>query len=97
LESFFHLDQSKENAERFWYLKFWRRPKHINGKTSVESVDFEHMQPVANSNYSDENLSVRGNGTIETIPCGFVIKSIGYSGIQVRIKTRKILFFFVNI
>jgi hypothetical protein len=80
----FHLDQSKENVERFWYLKFWRRPKHINGKTIVESVDFKHMQPVANSDYSDEHLSVQENGNIETIPCGLVIKSIGYSGIQVR-------------
>jgi hypothetical protein len=42
------------------------------------------MEPVANSDYSDENLSAQGNGIIETIPCGLVIKSIGYSGIQVR-------------
>ncbi len=84
-----YLDQSKDNAERFWYLKFWRRPKHINGKTIVESVDFEHTEPVENSDFSDENLSVQGNGIIETISCGLVIKSIGYYGIQVRI--RKIL------
>ena len=68
-------------------MKFWRRPKHINGKTSVESVDFEHTEFAENSDFSDENLSVRGNGTIETIPCGLVIKSIGYYGIQVRMKT----------
>jgi adrenodoxin-NADP+ reductase len=82
----FILDQSKENTERFWYLKFWRRPKHINGKTTVESVDFEHTVPVTSGNFSDENLSVQANQTVETIPCGLVIKSIGYSGIQVRLK-----------
>ena len=77
-------DQSKANAERFWYLKFWRRPKHINGKTNVESIDFEHTEPVKNSDFSDENLSVQKTNKVETIPCGLVIKSIGYSGIQVR-------------
>ncbi|CAF1027749.1 unnamed protein product [Rotaria sp. Silwood1] len=75
--------QSKDNAERFWYLKFWRRPKQLNGKTIVESVDFEHTKPVANCDFSDPNLPVQQNGTIETIPCGLVIKSIGYSGIQI--------------
>lgn len=86
---------SKENIERYWYLKFWRRPKHINGKTIVESVDFEQTEPVPNSDFADENLSVRGNGKIETIPCGLVIKSIGYYGIQVRIKTNCDLKLFV--
>jgi hypothetical protein len=76
-----------DDAKRFWYLKFWRRPKHLNGKTVVESVDFEHTEPAVNSDFSDENLAVQANGTIETIPCGLVIKSIGYSGIQVRMKT----------
>jgi len=76
-----------DDAKRFWYLKFWRRPKHLNGKTVVESVDFEHTEPAVNSDFSDENLPVQANGKIETIPCGLVIKSIGYSGIQVRMKT----------
>ena len=75
--------QSTDKAERFWYLKFWRRPKQINGQTTVESVDFEQTEPKGNSDYADENLSVQGNGKIETIPCGLVIKSIGYYGIQV--------------
>ncbi len=51
----------------------------------MESVDFEHTEPVANSDFSDENISVQGNGAVETIPCGLVIKSIGYHGIQVSI------------
>ncbi|CAF1247794.1 unnamed protein product [Rotaria sordida] len=75
--------QSQNNAERFWYLKFWRRPKQLNGKTLVESVDFEHTESVANGDFSDPNLSVQPNGTIETIPCGLVIKSIGYYGVQI--------------
>ncbi|CAF3848371.1 unnamed protein product [Rotaria magnacalcarata] len=70
-------------AERCWYLKFWRRPKQFNGKTTVESIDFEHTQPVANRSFSEENLPVQQNQTIETIPCGLVIKSIGYQGIQI--------------
>lgn len=74
---------SRDQAERFWYLKFWRRPKQINGQTKVESVDFEETQPKVNSNFLDENLAVETNGKIETIPCGLVIKSIGYYGIQV--------------
>ncbi|CAF1333576.1 unnamed protein product [Rotaria sordida] len=78
-----NLEQSQNNAERFWYLKFWRRPKQLNGKTLVESVDFEHTESVANGDFSDPNLSVQPNGTIETIPCGLVIKSIGYYGVQI--------------
>jgi len=74
---------SRDQAERFWYLKFWRRPKQINGQTKVESVDFEETQPKVNGNFLDENLAVETNGKIETIPCGLVIKSIGYYGIQV--------------
>ncbi|UJR09495.1 hypothetical protein I4U23_013733 [Adineta vaga] len=76
-------NQSNDHAERFWYLKFWRRPKQINGKTMVESVDFEHTEPVDNNQFADENLSVKENGTLETIPCGLVIKSIGYYGVQI--------------
>lgn len=79
----FGLGQSIDKAERFWYLKFWRRPKRINGQTTVESVDFEQTEPKETSDYAHENLSVQGNGKIETIPCGLVIKSIGYYGIQV--------------
>ena len=73
----------KNSAERFWYLQFWERPKRINGNKTVESVDFEQTEPVPNSNFADEHLVVRGNGIVQSIPCGLVIKSIGYSGIQV--------------
>ena len=83
------LDQSINGAERLWSMKFWRRPKQIHGKTMVESVEFEHTEPRENSDYADENLSVQGNGMTETIPCGLVIKSIGYYGIQVRISLAK--------
>ncbi|CAF3899058.1 unnamed protein product [Adineta steineri] len=76
-------NQSKDSSERFWYLKFWRRPKQINGTTSVESVDFERTEFAADSNFADENLPVRNTGIIETIPCGLVIKSIGYHGVQI--------------
>ena len=74
---------SRDQAERFWYLKFWRRPKQINGQTKVESVDFEETQPKVNGNFLDENLAVETNGKIEPLPCGIVIKSTGYYGIQV--------------
>jgi adrenodoxin-NADP+ reductase len=76
----------KDGTERFWYLQFWERPKQINGKKTVESVDFEQTEPVPTSHFADENLAVRGNGIVESIPCGLVIKSIGYSGIQVSIQ-----------
>ncbi|CAF3615479.1 unnamed protein product [Rotaria sordida] len=52
-------------------------------KPIVESVDFEYTEPVANGDFSDPNLSVQQNGTIETMPCGLVIKSIGYYGVQI--------------
>ncbi|CAF0955052.1 unnamed protein product [Adineta ricciae] len=76
-------NQTKDHAERFWYLKFWRRPRRINGKTMVESVDFEHTEPVDRQQFANENLFVKENGTIETVPCGLVIKSIGYYGVQI--------------
>ena len=50
----------------------------------VESVDFEHTEPVDRQQFASENLFVKENGTIETVPCGLVIKSIGYYGVQVR-------------
>ena len=75
--------QSKDKGERCWFLKFWRRPKQINGRKWVENVQFEQTEPKANSDFVDGNLAVQGNGKLETIPCGLVIKSIGYYGIQV--------------
>ena len=77
--------KASEQAERHWYLKFWRRPKQFLGQRQVESVECEMTEPLPNQTYADENLAVRGNGETETIPCGLVIKSIGYYGIQVRI------------
>lgn len=81
---------SIEQAERYWYLKFWRRPKQFLGENRIESVECEMTEPVSNQNYTDENLSVKGNGQTEIIPCGLVIKSIGYYGIQVSIHVRTI-------
>lgn len=76
---------SEEQAERYWYLKFWRRPKQLLGRDHVDSVECECTEPVANQDYADENLSVRGTGQTEILPGGLVIKSIGYYGIQVTI------------
>ena len=81
--SLFRLAPLIEHAERFWQLKFWRRPTRINGQSVVESVDFEQTEPVANGDFADENLPVQNTRTIETIPCGLLIKSIGYQGIQI--------------
>ena len=75
----------EDASGRFWYLQFCQRPKPINGTKTVESVDFEQTEPVPTSHFADENLSVRGNGIVESIPWGLVIKSIGYSDIQVSI------------
>ena len=79
----FRLDPSSENVERSWQLKFWRRPIRINGSSVVESVDFEQTEPVPNGDFADENLPVQNTRTIDTIPCGLLIKSIGYQGIQI--------------
>lgn len=86
---FLRLVHVKDGTERFWYLQFWQRPKQINGNKTVESVDFEQTEPVPTSHFADENLAVRGNGIVESIPCGLVIKSIGYSGIQVSITNER--------
>ena len=80
-------DNSPSNdAQRLWHLQFWRRPKSIHGTTHVESVEFERTESVDDQSFEDGNLHVRGTGRTEFIPCGLLIKSIGYIGVQVSDK-----------
>jgi adrenodoxin-NADP+ reductase len=72
-----------QTAERSWFLRFWRRPTRIQGSTVVESVECQQTEPISTDDSANENLAVRSLPTTETIPCGLVIKSIGYHGVQV--------------
>lgn len=69
-----------QHAERRLRLKFQASPVEILGDERVRAVKVERN---VLSRSSDGSVSARGSGELDEIPCGLVLRSIGYRGVSI--------------
>ena len=69
-----------KHAARRVRLRFQSSPVEIMGADRVTGVRVEHNRLTAGA---DGSVSARGSGTFDEIPCGLVLRSIGYRGVAI--------------
>ncbi|HEX3851813.1 MAG TPA: FAD-dependent oxidoreductase [Polyangiaceae bacterium] len=69
-----------KHAGRRLRLRFQASPVEILGDTRVRAVRVERN---VLSRASDGSVSARGSGQLDEIPCGLVLRSIGYRGVSI--------------
>jgi ferredoxin/flavodoxin---NADP+ reductase len=69
-----------KHAARRVRLRFQSSPVEILGVERVTGVRLEHNRLTAGA---DGSVSARGSGSFDEIPCGLVLRSIGYRGVAI--------------
>ena len=66
----------RKESDRILRIEFCKSPLQIKGETHVESIVLEHNELIG----EPFKVKSKGTGVSEEIPCGLVLRSVGYRG-----------------